>query len=79
MPGKSSKYSVERSQQIAVEAFSAIQEAEGPLCADEILNRCPAIAGTTPQKLARELSKYIELGLIRKVKKNGRVAYARTD
>lgn len=77
MPGRTSKYSTTRSQEIAVEAFAAIQEAETALTLDEIINHSVALAGCTTQKVSRELAKYVELNLIKKTKKNGRVAYCR--
>lgn len=77
MPGYvKSKYSKEKSAEIAVEAFGAIGDANGEaLTLEEIINSTVALVGTTPQKISRELSKYVDLNLIKKVKKNGRVAY----
>lgn len=74
-----SKYTAFRSQEIAVEAFAAIQDAERALTADEIIASSPVLTGVSPQKIARELSKYVDLALIRKVKKNNRVAYAKAE
>lgn len=76
MPGYvKSKYSKERSQQISVEAFSIVAESKTALTLTEIQNSSMVLAGTTPQKISRSLAPYVEMGMIGKTQKDGRVAY----
>lgn len=75
MPYTTSKYSKERSQEISIEALEAIRASETPLTLSEIQNAAMALVGATPQKISRCLAPYVEMGLLKKTKKNGRVAY----
>lgn len=75
MPGRSAKYTKEKSAEIAVEAFSILADSKTAMTLAEIQSASLVLAGTTTQKISRELSKYVELGMLRKEQKNGRVAY----
>lgn len=76
MPYTKSKYSKERSQEISIEALEAIRASETPLTLAEIQNAAIALVGATPQKISRCLAPYIEMGLLKKTKKDGKMAYA---
>lgn len=71
-----SKYSKERSQEIAVEAFSIVANSKTALTLTEIQNSSMVLTGTTTQKISRSLAPYVEMGIIGKTQKDGRVAYA---
>lgn len=75
MPGRVAKYSRERSAEIALEAFSILADRKTAMTLAEIQSASLVLAGTTTQKISRELSKYVELGMLHKEQKNGRVAY----
>lgn len=76
MPYTKSKYSKERSQEISIEALETIRTSETPLTLTEIQNAAMALIGATPQKISRCLAPYVEMGLLKKTKKDGKVAYS---
>lgn len=76
MPGyKTAKYSKEYSAEIATTAFAVLDEAKTSLTIPEIQAGDITLVGVTPQKISRELSKYVEMGLLVKGKRNGKVTY----
>lgn len=72
---KSPKYTPEKSAEIAVCAFTVLDEAKTALTLDEIKARDLTLVSVSPQKLSRELTKYTDIGLLHKTKKGTRIAY----
>ena len=72
-----SRYSREQSAEISVSALAVLENSSVALTIPEIQQADLSLVNSTPQKLARELSKLCEAGFVRKAqsKSKGRMVY----
>ena len=73
---KKSKYTVEQTQAITLEALDVLLESPIALNISEICVRSINLINQTPQKMARCLNELVEMGMVEKTKgKDGRMLY----